>query len=145
MSVDHRIPTDSLNPHISLPPAMTLPGPVTQTPSYRAARPQIVGAETPQEPFPIYLSGAVQKGFGRGGKDLGCPTGEPPSRTTDWPRLILGEQPICQTIHFRWWTSHPRAYTLATPRSLLVVPMTTSTVHLRVRSTRTKLRSTPWS
>jgi len=56
---------------------MTLPngGPVTQTPSYRAARPQVVGAETPQKPFPIYLSGAVQKGFGRGSKDLGCPTG----------------------------------------------------------------------
>jgi riboflavin kinase len=56
---------------------MTLPngGPVTQTPTYRASRPQVVGTETPQTPFPIYLSGAVQKGFGRGGKDLGCPTG----------------------------------------------------------------------
>ena len=58
---------------------MTLPngGPVTQTPTYRASRPQVVGAETPQNPFPIYLSGAVQKGFGRGSKDLGCPTGQP--------------------------------------------------------------------
>jgi len=59
---------------------MTLPngGPVSQTPTYRAARPQVVGAETPQKPFPIYLSGAVQKGFGRGGKDLGCPTANLP-------------------------------------------------------------------
>ncbi|KAF9652100.1 riboflavin kinase [Thelephora ganbajun] len=59
---------------------MTLPngGPVTQTPTYRASRPQVVGAETPQGPFPIYLSGAVQKGFGRGGKDLGCPTANLP-------------------------------------------------------------------
>jgi len=60
-----------------LPPTMTSSngGPVTQTPTYRASRPQVVGAETPQKPFPIYLSGAVQKGFGRGSKDLGCPTG----------------------------------------------------------------------
>jgi len=59
---------------------MTLPngGPVTQTPTYRAARPQVVGAETPNTPFPIYLSGAVQKGLGRGGKDLGCPTANLP-------------------------------------------------------------------
>jgi len=53
-------------------------GPITQTPTYRASRPQVVGAETPQNPFPIYLSGAVQKGFGRGGKDLGCPTANLP-------------------------------------------------------------------
>ena len=46
------------------------------TPSYRASRPDIVGPEVPQEPFPILLSGIVQHGFGRGGKDLGCPTGE---------------------------------------------------------------------
>jgi len=38
----------------------------------------VVGAEIPQKPFPIYLSGAVQKGFGRGGKDLGCPTANLP-------------------------------------------------------------------
>lgn len=45
------------------------------TESYRASRPEIVGPEVPQKPFPILLSGAVQRGFGRGGKDLGCPTG----------------------------------------------------------------------
>jgi len=38
----------------------------------------VVGDNTPQKPFPIYLSGAVQKGFGRGGKDLGCPTANLP-------------------------------------------------------------------
>jgi len=41
----------------------------------RAARPMIVGPDTPEYPYPIALAGAVQKGFGRGGKDLGCPTG----------------------------------------------------------------------
>lgn len=40
-----------------------------------AQRPQIVGPESPEPPYPIALEGAVQKGFGRGGKDLGCPTG----------------------------------------------------------------------
>ena len=38
-------------------------------------RPMIVGPDVPESPYPIALTGAVQKGFGRGGKDLGCPTG----------------------------------------------------------------------
>ena len=38
-------------------------------------RPMIVGPDAPESPYPIALIGAVQKGFGRGGKDLGCPTG----------------------------------------------------------------------
>lgn len=46
-----------------------------QTESFRQARPEIVGPEEPEPPFPINLAGLVQKGFGRGGKDLGCPTG----------------------------------------------------------------------
>ncbi|KAI0824613.1 riboflavin kinase [Trametes gibbosa] len=49
-----------------------------RTESFRASRPQIVGPEVPQTPFPIHLSGAVQRGFGRGGKDLGCPTANLP-------------------------------------------------------------------
>lgn len=47
-----------------------------RTDTFRQTRPIIVGPETVDTPFPIFLSGAVQKGFGRGGKDLGCPTGE---------------------------------------------------------------------
>jgi len=43
----------------------------------RATRPRIVGPDIPEPPFPIALAGPVQKGFGRGGKDLGCPTGTP--------------------------------------------------------------------
>ena len=72
---------------------MTLPisGPVTQTPSYRAARPDVVGAEIPGNPFPIYLSGKVQKGFGRGDKDLGCPTGQFSLREIHTLRLTLSE------------------------------------------------------
>ena len=80
------------HPRYNPPPTMTLPngGPVTQTPTYRAARPQVVGADTPQKPFPIYLSGAVQKGFGRGGKDLGCPTGWSNLHVNDTPQLTSG-------------------------------------------------------
>lgn len=46
-----------------------------QTEHFRRSRPTIVGPEEPSTPFPIKLAGPVQKGFGRGGKDLGCPTG----------------------------------------------------------------------
>jgi riboflavin kinase len=46
------------------------------TAEFRVGRPEIVGPEKPEAPFPIVLVGRVQRGFGRGGKDLGCPTGE---------------------------------------------------------------------
>jgi riboflavin kinase len=38
-------------------------------------RPDIVGPESPEPPYPIYLKGPVIKGFGRGSKELGIPTG----------------------------------------------------------------------
>jgi hypothetical protein len=46
-----------------------------RTDTFRQRRPDIVGESTPQPPFPVYMSGVVEKGFGRGGKELGCPTG----------------------------------------------------------------------
>ncbi|CDO74001.1 hypothetical protein BN946_scf185043.g50 [Trametes cinnabarina] len=52
-----------------------------RTESFRANRPDLVGPEVPQKPFPIHLSGAVQRGFGRGGKDLGCPTANLPDES----------------------------------------------------------------
>ena len=61
----------------SLPtPATTHPQPaLVQTDSFRISRPDIVGPDTPEDPYPIQLEGTVQHGFGRGSKDLGCPTG----------------------------------------------------------------------
>lgn len=52
-----------------------------RTDTFRKQRPHIVGGDAPETPFPILLSGSVQRGFGRGGKDLGCPTGTNASRT----------------------------------------------------------------
>ncbi|KAF7331814.1 Flavokinase domain-containing protein [Mycena kentingensis (nom. inval.)] len=52
-----------------------------QTSEFRVSRPQIVGPDTPDAPFPILLAGAVQKGFGRGSKDLGCPTANLPDES----------------------------------------------------------------
>ncbi|KAG6918898.1 hypothetical protein DXG01_010553 [Tephrocybe rancida] len=49
-----------------------------QTKEFRVARPQIVGPDVPKAPFPISLQGPVQHGFGRGSKDLGCPTANLP-------------------------------------------------------------------
>jgi riboflavin kinase len=37
-----------------------------------------VGPDTPEDPYPIQLEGIVHHGFGRGSKDLGCPTANLP-------------------------------------------------------------------
>jgi hypothetical protein len=52
-------------------------------------RPVIVGPDTPEQPFPIYLKGPVIKGFGRGSKELGIPTGTPLSANADKPTLPM--------------------------------------------------------
>ncbi|TFK76148.1 riboflavin kinase [Pluteus cervinus] len=57
------------------------PAAPVQTSQFRIARPQIVGSESPEQPFPIPLKGLVQRGFGRGGKDLGCPTANLPDES----------------------------------------------------------------
>ena len=48
---------------------------------FRRSRPELVGPDVPESPYPIFLSGAVQRGFGRGGKELGVPTGKATSRS----------------------------------------------------------------
>lgn len=50
-------------------------------------RPLLVGSDPPQSPFPIRLNGLVEKGFGRGSKDLGCPTANIPSQLSSTPGL----------------------------------------------------------
>ncbi|KZT33725.1 riboflavin kinase [Sistotremastrum suecicum HHB10207 ss-3] len=49
--------------------------------THRGNRPEIVGGDEPESPFPVELAGPVQRGFGRGGKDLGCPTANLPEDT----------------------------------------------------------------
>ncbi|KIY45841.1 Flavokinase-domain-containing protein [Fistulina hepatica ATCC 64428] len=59
-----------------------IPHAPVQTVSFRKSRPQIVGSPAgPEPPFPIHLVGRVQRGFGRGGKDLGCPTANLPDES----------------------------------------------------------------
>lgn len=57
------------------------PAAAFRTDEFRTGRSQIVGPDTPESPFPIALAGQVQKGFGRGGKDLGCPTANLPDES----------------------------------------------------------------
>ncbi|KAE8232700.1 hypothetical protein CF326_g2266 [Tilletia indica] len=48
--------------------------------STRENRPSVCGPdEGPESPYPLYLEGTIQRGFGRGGKELGCPTANLPS------------------------------------------------------------------
>lgn len=52
------------------------PTPIAHTPG--ASRPPIVGDDSPSPPYPIYARGKVTRGFGRGSKELGCPTANLP-------------------------------------------------------------------
>jgi riboflavin kinase len=45
------------------------------SPSINPDRPLVVGPEVLETPYPISVSGKVVKGFGRGSKELGIPTG----------------------------------------------------------------------
>ncbi|KAG5646433.1 hypothetical protein DXG03_003483 [Asterophora parasitica] len=66
--------------HVAAQDSYPPPAPL-QTDEFRIARPQIVGPPSPEPPFPILLVGPVQKGFGRGGKQLGCPTANLPDES----------------------------------------------------------------
>ncbi|KAI9574484.1 riboflavin kinase [Boletus coccyginus] len=52
-----------------------------QANSFRTSRPNIAGPDIPEERYPIRLEGIVQHGFGRGSKDLGCPTANLPDES----------------------------------------------------------------
>lgn len=45
-------------------------------PKLNPNRALVVGPDAPQEPYPLKLTGTVVKGFGRGSKELGIPTGK---------------------------------------------------------------------
>ncbi|KAJ2897533.1 riboflavin kinase, partial [Coemansia aciculifera] len=50
----------------------------TPAPAAPAARPLVVGPDQPLSPYPIFVSGTVVPGFGRGSKQLGIPTANLP-------------------------------------------------------------------
>ncbi|WFD28226.1 riboflavin kinase [Malassezia nana] len=49
----------------------------------RAQRPAVCGPGEPALPFPVFLCGAVEHGFGRGSKQLRCATANLPTSTLD--------------------------------------------------------------
>ena len=64
--------------------------------SHPKERPTIVGPESPTSPYPIYLKGPVIKGFGRGSKELGIPTG-----ISYPPFCMTHDKPISRMNMFR--------------------------------------------
>ncbi|KAJ3292895.1 riboflavin kinase [Borealophlyctis nickersoniae] len=46
-------------------------------------RPSIVGEDEPKQPYPVFLKGAVSRGFGRGSKELGIPTANLPEAVAE--------------------------------------------------------------
>ncbi|KAG6331033.1 hypothetical protein ID866_8054 [Astraeus odoratus] len=73
-----------------LPTAPSKPA-LCQTKSFRESRPSIAGPDTPEPPYPIPLEGIVQHGFGRGSKDLGCPTANLPDESL--PHMVATVEP----------------------------------------------------
>ncbi|MBW0495009.1 hypothetical protein O181_034724 [Austropuccinia psidii MF-1] len=74
-------------------------------------RPLIIGSDHgPEAPFPVQIQGIVQHGFGRGAKELGCPTANLPEELTKnsafsrngiyfgWASLILSDSSQPPTV-----------------------------------------------
>ncbi|TRM68321.1 hypothetical protein BD626DRAFT_534414 [Schizophyllum amplum] len=60
----------------------SLPAAQVSTETFRSSRAKVLGSEAgPEGYFPIHIKGPVQRGFGRGGKDLGCPTANLPDES----------------------------------------------------------------
>jgi riboflavin kinase len=66
-------------------------------------RPLLVGPEAPIAPFPYKITGTVVKGYGRGSRELGIPTGmcvketdSLCSGTHSW--TFVWEKPTCQMM-----------------------------------------------
>lgn len=53
-------------------------------------REDIAGPEAVAAPYPVYLQGWVTRGFGRGSKDLGCPTANLPDSSIEGVPLETG-------------------------------------------------------
>ncbi|SCV66892.1 BQ2448_5538 [Microbotryum intermedium] len=72
--------------------------PLQHDPSFE--RPELTGPEAgPEAPFPVYLKGWVTRGFGRGSKDLGCPTGESDDGWINWANLPDSSiEPYAETL-----------------------------------------------
>lgn len=63
-------------------PAPTRPPAIQHDPSI--VREDVAGApDGPRKPYPVYLQGWVTRGFGRGSKDLGCPTANLPDESIE--------------------------------------------------------------
>ncbi|KAG6843310.1 hypothetical protein H0H87_005963 [Tephrocybe sp. NHM501043] len=86
----------------------------------RLARPLLVGPDAaPASPFPILLHGPVQRGFGRGSKDLGCPTANLPDDA------ILPMTSVAQNgVYYGYAQISPN--NALTPEDTTVLPMVMS-------------------
>lgn len=90
---------------------MTAP-PVAAAHDPTKARPLITGPEAPLPPHPLHMQGWVERGFGRGSSDLGCPTANLPD--TEIERH--GEQ-LKTGVHYGWARLYPRPGDNGTPLS----------------------------
>ncbi|GAA97720.1 hypothetical protein E5Q_04399 [Mixia osmundae IAM 14324] len=86
-----------------------------------AKREAITGADTgPEQPYPIYLQGSVQKGFGRGSKELGCPTANLPDDA------IVQVAELQTGVHYGWAQVTLSGSETSSLRSETVLPMVMS-------------------
>ncbi|KXS11883.1 riboflavin kinase [Gonapodya prolifera JEL478] len=62
-----------------------------------ATRPSIVGAPSPESPYPVRLRGTVTHGFKRGSRDLGFPTANLPDDVSNNEATVLQIG-----VHYGW-------------------------------------------
>ncbi|PWN41469.1 riboflavin kinase [Ceraceosorus guamensis] len=88
--------TSTSGPSDSQTSSSPAPAPAPTPAAYaeaRRTRPSVIGDDAglsheQGKTYPIYLRGDVQKGFGRGGKELGCATANLPSSVFDPPSKL---------------------------------------------------------
>ncbi|GAA5869253.1 hypothetical protein JCM3774_004185 [Rhodotorula dairenensis] len=72
-------------------PSATRPPAIQHDPSL--VREDVAGPDAVAPPYPVYLQGWVTRGFGRGSKDLGCPT-------ANLPDSSIQDVPLDTGVHF---------------------------------------------
>lgn len=130
-----------------------MPPKAQMAPISRSNRPTIVGADEPEAPYPLRLEGTVTKGFGRGARYLGIPTGisclpvmtyilltntwlfQPIFRTSRWVPSTISASQVSTTASPVFITPYPPLFHPLSP-----LPLSPNPLHLALRERKSRAK-----